>query len=310
MAKGERQIERLGLVAKPTGAPWNVTHCQNPFPQALADKRCRIHFACRDEQNRSRGGWVELRLGNGGLEPARFAPRPSLDLGRLGTFDDAGAMPSCLVEANRRLLLYYTGWTLGGTVPFHFHIGLAASVDGGETFERLSEAPVLGRNRHDPLVTGAPWVLWENGAFRMWYVSATAWMAEPEGAPMHYYTIKHATSADGIDWETDDRLCLPYREGEHAVARPVVRRVESGYRMIFSARRLGETYRVYVASSVDGLTWQRDPEPLLDVAPTGWDSEMVCYASEVTSGNRYFLLYNGNAYGRDGFGAAALSAPV
>jgi hypothetical protein len=310
MAQRELRVKRLGLVGRPTGAPWHLSHCQTPFAQTLGDGRCRIHFAGRDERNRSRGGWVELRLSDGALEPVRYAARPSLDIGRLGAFDDAGAMPSCLVEVDGRLLLYYTGWTLGGTVPFHFHIGLAVSPDGGETFERVSEAPVLGRNRHDPLLTASAWVLRENGALRMWYVSATAWVVGQNGQPVHYYTVKHATSGDGIAWETDDHLCLPYREGEYAVARPVVRRVEDGYRMLFCARRHGETYRVYAASSADGLAWQREPEPLLDVASTGWDSEMVCYASDVALGDRHFLLYNGNAYGRDGFGAVALSAAI
>src|SRR5262249_45304743 len=206
---------------------------------------CRIHFAGRDERKRSRGSWVEVRVDGDSIKPIRYASRPSLDLGRLGAFDDAGAIPSCLVEADGRLLLYYIGWTLGGTVPFHFHIGLAASSDGGETFKRVSEAPVLGRNPHDPLLTAAPWVLRENGAFRMWYVSCTEWAIGADGQPVHYYTVKHATSADGVAWETNDHLCLPYREGEHAVARPVVRRVEGGYRMIFCARRHYETYRVY-----------------------------------------------------------------
>ena len=123
-------------------------------------------------------------------------------------------------------------------------------------------------------------------------------------APVHYYTVKHATSDDGIGWETNDRLCLPYQENEHAVARPVVTPVAGGYRMIFTARRLGETYRIYSARSADGLTWQRDEEPLLDVAPLGWDSEMVCYGSELQHADETFLLYNGNAYGKDGFGAA------
>ena len=285
MTKRERRIERLGLVAKPTGAPWHISHCQNPFPQVVAHDRCRIHFAGRDEKNRSRGAWVEVRLHREGIESIRYAPRPSLELGRLGAFDDAGAMPSCIIEFDGRLLLYYTGWTLGGTVPFHFHIGLATSADGGETFERLSEAPVLGRNRHDPFLTAAPWVLRENGALRMWYVSATGWVAPQHQQPEHYYTVKHATSVDGIAWETNDRLCLPYREGEHAVARPVVRRTESGYRMIFCARRHGERYRVYTAASADGIAWERDPEPLLDVAAAGWDSEMVGYASEVSLQN-------------------------
>lgn len=239
----------------------------------------------------------------------RFAPKPSLDLGRLGAFDDAGALPSSLVQDGDRLLMYYSGWTLGGTVPFHFFVGLALSDDGGETFERVSEAPVLGRNRHDPFLAGAPWVLKEGGLFRMWYVSGTEWTPDPAGGakPVHYYTIKHAVSDNGVDWQTNDHLCLPYLDGEHAIARPVVMPVEGGYHMIYSARRLGETYRIYGARSRDGLSWERDHGLLLDVAASGWDSEMVCYGSLLRHRDLTFLLYNGNAYGKDGFGAARLS---
>jgi len=144
----------------------------------------------------------------------------------------------------------------------------------------------------------------------MWYISGTEWVpaAKEDEAPTHYYSIKHATSEDGIDWQVNDRLCLPYLENEHAIARPVVIPVDGGYRMIYSARRLGETYRIYSANSVDGLSWQRDPRPMIDVAPSGWDSDMVCYGSllECAAGN--FLLYNGNAYGKDGFGAARLGS--
>jgi len=108
-------------------------------------------------------------------------------------------MPGCLVDHQGRLLLYYTGWSLTRTVPFTFSIGLAQSHDGGRHFDRLSEAPVLGRNHHDPLLAGAPWVIVEDGNFRMWYVSGLRWEVDPEGkdAPVHYYTVKHATSRDG-----------------------------------------------------------------------------------------------------------------
>ena len=87
----------------------------------------------------------------------------------------------------------------------------------------------------------------------------------------------------------------------------VVTAVDGGYRMIYSARRLGETYRIYSANSVDGLLWQRDSLPLLDVAASGWDSEMVCYGSRLDTTQGNYLLYNGNAYGKDGFGAALLT---
>lgn len=300
--------ERLGLVYGPTGAPWHRSHCQNPFIQPLSESRYRVHFAARDKNNRSQGAWADVEVQNEKLVTVGAATGPSLDLGRLGAFDDCGAMPGSLVTHRGRLLMYYTGWTLARAVPFSFFIGVAESRDGGETFRRLSEAPVLGRNHHDPFLTGAPWVIGENGRLRMWYISGTEWVpAAAEGeAPTHYYSIKHATSEDGIVWQTNDQLCLPYLENEHAIARPVVMAVDGGYRMIYSARRLGETYRIYSANSADGLSWQRDSLPMIDVAASGWDSEMICYGSRLDSPKGNFLLYNGNAYGKDGFGAARL----
>jgi hypothetical protein len=298
--------ERLGLVYGPTGAAWHRSHCQNPFAQQLSPTRHRVHFAARDDKNRSQGAWVDVEVTPSGLVAKEAATAPSLTLGRLGTFDDCGAMPGSLVTHRGQLLMYYTGWTLARSVPFTFFIGAAASDDGGMTFRKLSEAPVLGRNHHDPFLTGAPWVIAENGRLRMWYISGTEWVpGATEGeAPTHYYSIKHAVSDDGISWQINDRLCLPYLENEHAIARPVVMKVDGGYRMIYSARRLGETYRIYSATSADGLSWQRDNLPMIEVAPSGWDSEMVCYGSRLETPLGNFLLYNGNAYGKDGFGAA------
>jgi hypothetical protein len=79
-----------------------------------------------------------------------------------------------------------------------------------------------------------------------------------------------------------------------------------GYLMIYCARRLSETYRIYTARSDDGISWLRATEPLIDVSQSGWDSEMVCYGSLLRHHDLMFLLYNGNAYGKDGFGAARL----
>jgi hypothetical protein len=304
--------DKVGLICRPTGAPWARSHCLGPFIQPLSGSVYRIHFATRDERNRSHGAWAEFDLTDDGLSLTRFAPKPSIAPGRLGAFDDAGALPASVVQHGDQLMMYYGGWTLGGTVPFHFFVGLALSLDGGETFERVSEAPVLGRNQHDPFLAGAPWVIRDSGMFRMWYVSGTEWIVDPAGGPnpVHYYTIKHALSDDGVSWRTNDRLCLPYLDGEYAVARPVVMRNGSSYIMIYSARRFHETYRIYTATSDDGISWKRNSEPLLTASQSGWDSEMVCYGSLLRHGDLSYLLYNGNAYGKDGFGVARIRGPL
>ena len=93
------KVERLGLVYRPTGDTWHRSHCQNPFAQSLGPERWRVHFAGRDERNRSQGGWVDVRLDSNLLRVERAARNPSLTLGRLGAFDDCGAMPGCYRDA-------------------------------------------------------------------------------------------------------------------------------------------------------------------------------------------------------------------
>ena len=44
----------------------------------------------------------------------------------------------------------------------------------------------------------------------------------------------------------------------------------------------------------------------LDVSATGWDADMQCYPHAFGCDDQVYLLYNGNAFGRDGFGVAVL----
>jgi hypothetical protein len=144
-------------------------------------------------------------------------------------------------------------------------------------------------------------VLRDGELFRMWYASCTGW--ERIGDEVrHSYTIKHAESADGVTWKTDTHLCIDYGPGEYALARPVVWREGADYRMLFSFRGDGGTYRIGSAESQDGIGWKRHGKQVLDAAAAGWDSQMVCYAWPFTHRGRRYLLYNGNGYGRDGFG--------
>ena len=41
---------------------------------------------------------------------------------------------------------------------------------------------------------------------------------------------------------------------------------------------------------------------------SGWDSQMQAYPAVVTAGGRTYLFYNGNDYGREGFGYAELES--
>lgn len=293
---------KRGRLIEPRGqASWIGTHAALPAVADVAGGQ-RVYFSSRDAANRSHIGYATLDLARPDVA-AVFAPAPVLSPGALGTFDDAGVTMSCLVAAGERLFLYYTGWSLGVSVPFYLQAGLAVSDDGGVTFQRRSLAPLLDRADADPFLTASPWVLREDDRWRMWYVSGTAWEAGP-GGPRHRYHIKYAESSDGVTWRREGRVCLDYASpAEHAFGRPCVVRDGDVYRMWYCVR--GEHYVMGYAESPDGLTWTRhDDRDVVVPSADGWDAEMIAYPVVHGAPGRRVLLYNGNGFGRTGIGLA------
>jgi hypothetical protein len=290
-------------IFEPAGqAPWIGTHAALPVVQALADRH-RVYFSSRDGRGRSHIGFVELSLDQP-AERQSVSPSAVISPGALGTFDDAGVTTSCLVRHDGRLFLYYTGWALGSSVPFYLTVGVAVSDDEGKTFRKLSQAPLLDRHDVDPYLTASPWVLIDNGTWRMWYVSGTAWSETADG-PRHRYHIKYAESVDGRHWKREGRIAIDYASpDEYAFGRPCVVRDGDHYRMWYSYR--GDRYRIGYAESRDGIAWTRmDAENVLDLSADGeWDAEMVTYPIVFEHRGRWQMLYNGNDYGRTGIGLA------
>jgi hypothetical protein len=139
----------------------------------------------------------------------------------------------------------------------------------------------------------------------MWYGSNLKWGREEEEMN---HVIKYAYSTDGIRWFRSGRICIGLEhEGEYAVSKPVVVRIGDCYRMWYSFRRAGPVkgYRIGYAESADGLAWvRRDDIAGISVSEQGWDSEMVCYPFVFAYRDKLCMLYNGNGYGKTGFGLA------
>ena len=290
------------VVPAPPPLAWAASHAALPVVQPTAAEGLRLYFSSRDEHGRSHVAAAEVAPA-GSLGEVSYKPGPVIVPGRLGTFDDAGVTSASIVEEDERLYQYYSGWSLGVSVPFYFYVGCTVSDDGGLTFQKVSESPLLGRNEVDPFLTASPWVLVENDTWRMWYVSGTGWEVV-EGRPRHRYHIKYAESQDGLRWSRTGHVCIDYRdEEEFAIARPCVVRDEGLYRMWYCTR--GESYRLGYAESEDGLVWERqDDEAGLEPSAEGWDSEMVAYPCVFDRHGKRYLLYNGNDYGATGLGYA------
>ena len=233
----------------------------------------------------------------------RVSARPALSPGGIGCFDDSGASIGSIVHRDGRLWLYYMGWNLGVTVPWRNAIGLAVSDDGGDSFERVSLAPVMDRSKVDLYTLSYPWVIEEGGILRMWYGSSLAWGAQERDM---YHMIKSAHSTDGIEWERDGRVVLTSDDDrEYAFARPTVLRDVDSYRMWYTFR--GESYRIGYADSSDGQAWiRRDDQVGIDVSVGEWDGESIGYPCVFDHKGKRYMFYCGDGYGRTGFGLAVL----
>jgi hypothetical protein len=298
---------KLGLVYVPSGdAEWARTHAYLPTAHVRDDGRVRIYFAALDVAKRGRIGYVDVAA----EDPMRIVGQsagPVLALGDRGAFDESGVNASCLVAVEGALRLYYLGWQLGKHVPYNIFLGLAESRDGGETFERVSRAPVLERTDEEPFFRSAATVLRTAAGYRAWYVSTRAWRGEAESLYPEY-VIRTATSPDGVSWKAEQGIAIDFQSpDEYGFGRPWVIRDSACFRMWYSIRSRREPYRIGYAESVDGVTWdRRDGEVGIARSESGWDSEMICFANVIDVGEKRYMFYNGNHHGATGFGLAVL----
>ena len=190
-------------------------------------------------------------------------------------------------------------------------------MDGGKTFQREGEGPVLTASLHEPCLVGDPFVLWSGGRWHMWYIFGTGWRVyKPGAAPDRTYKIGHAISDDGVKWVKEDgvEIVASVLGAEESQALPTVVEINGTFHMFFCYRQSFDFrqnrdrgYRIGHASSLDLRTWTRnDAELFLDVTPGDWDSDMLCYPHVFQNAGRVFMLYNGNEFGKHGFGAAIL----
>lgn len=293
---------KRGRVFAPDGSRWWARSYAS-FPTVeVRDDTLRVYFTGLDDHGFGRTGYVDLDA----RDPSRVvheSREPVLDIGAIGAFDDSGANAFSIATSNGTRYLYYQGWQRTERAPHLIFTGVA--VGEGDGFRKVGRTPVLDRTDDDPYLRGAPFVIVEDGAFRMWYASARRWVDDEHG--LHYEVdIRHATSPDGLSWSADPRPCVPIEPpDEYAVGRPSVLVDGGRYRMWYSIRSFSQPYRIGYAESGDGLVWtRRDSEAGIERSARGWDSAMICYPQVVRVGPRMLMFYNGNGHGETGFGYA------
>ena len=301
---------KKGILFSPNGQGGVInSHAQIMAPIILEDK-LRIYFSSRPKPGKTLPFFVDFDINNFNL--LHINTDPILKLGNPGTFDEHGIMPSCVIKNNNDIFLYYSGWQQSIGVPYNNYTGLAISDDNGNTFKKYSEAPVLDRNDLELYSATSPYVLKQNGLWHTWYSSGTGWH-KVEGKFEHTYDLKYAYSRDGKNWHQEGKIGIKSHNEYEALCKPAIIKLEDTFFMWFSYRgskgfRDGsESYRIGLAYSDDLVNWKRDDKLAgIKTSDNGWDSKMIAYPSIIKINGDYYMFYNGNSFGKDGFGYAVL----
>lgn len=288
---------------------WSHSHAQVPVVDIENEGFWRVYYSTRNILGQSNISFIDVESGNP-KQIMKVKTSPILELGEPGTFDDSGLMPTCIITVDEKKYLYYIGWTLKKNVPYQNSIGLAVSYDNGDTFQKISKGPILGMDRIDPYFTGTFYVLKNIDTYLGYYLSCIGWkIINDKMEPL--YDVKIATSDDGVNWKKKEKVAIPLQGKEGGIASATVIK-GAIYRMWYSVRQAEDfrdnknnSYKIGYAESMDGVEWLRkDDEAGISLSSEGWDSQMIAYPYAFVYLDTLYLFYNGNEFGKTGFGYA------
>lgn len=303
-----RYWKKLGRLYVPTSDgrhPKLLSHAANPLPIYLEDDVYRVFYSGRDERNRSSVGAVDIDIVQRKIVAEHDLP--FFEHGPAGSFyADGVSIGNCYESQGVRYILFM-GWQAPAGEHWRGDVGRLVLTDR-YTLELDSTLPFMGTSPVDPISLSYPWVLpRQQGGFDMWYGSTHTWNAG-NGEMLH--ALHHASSDDGHQWQRNG-LAVPYILGNaQAFSRPtVLPSKDGGLEMWFSFRSgSGEKYRIGYAKSNAAMDWSLDLENSgIFVSDEGWDSEMIEYPFVFDHKGERYMLYNGNGYGKTGFGLAILN---
>jgi len=300
--------EKIAHIFTPENFPRGYNYASVPFIDQIKDNILKVYFSSRNKHNRSLIFWATFDLSNN-FSLLQVSQSPEFELGKLGEFDEHGAMGCQIFNTPTKKYLYYLGWNLNTSTPFRNAIGAVEWDFETKNYKKIFKGPLLDRSIHDPCFVASHHIIKKGDQFYMYYLSCDEWININDKLT-HKYNIKIATSQNGLNWSPTGKIAIDYKSSkEYAISVPRVIKQDGIYKMWYSYRGSDSTpnYRIGYAESKDALTWVRKDNLVnLKTSLTGWDSEMLCYPYIFTHQSQTYMLYNGNQYGATGFGVAKL----
>ncbi len=299
--------QKLGLLYCPpddSSNPELVTHASNPLAVHLHDDVFRVFYSGRDTCNRSSVGAVDIDIISRSIKAEHDETMFSCN--SENTFYRDGVSIGCIYKVDGNHYMLFMGWQHPIDKHWRGDIG-RIRLSGSLELSLDPSIPYMESDIEDPISLSYPWVFRHaNGEFIMVYGSTLTWDGG-NGEMIH--VLKHASSSDGKQW-TKHGIAITHVIGQaQAFSRPTVLAASNGYHMWFSFRSgSGTPYRIGYAHSTDGYAWDIDNgKSGIDVSTHGWDAEMIEYPFVFQHKGEAYMLYNGNGFGRTGFGLARLT---
>ena len=179
---------------------------------------------------------------------------------------------------------------LTGLILFIFIADLQAQFN----FQDVTNQPVLSYGTPGTWDDGAVWfpiVIKDGDTLRMWYtgLDASVWAYTN-------WKIGYAWSLDGIEWNKftgNPVLSTDLVWEGNTMNLGAVIKDGNTYKMWYAASEIG------YAESLDGINWTKNPEPVLNLGPSGdWDDSIICPCTVIKQDNEYRMYYYA---GRPGF---------
>ncbi len=313
----------MGLIFNPLTMDrpyWGVEYALAPSTLVLED-RVRVYFSCRSKRDVnneqvSYSSFIDLDKNNL-TDVINISDKPIAPLGELGTFDEFGIVMTSVMKWQDVVYSYYIGWSRMRSVPYATSIGMLRSENDGLDFQRIGKGgPIVTASLNSPMREHAcPIVRRFNDKFYMWHMAGIKWIKdEVTGKIEPQYQITYSMSDDAVNWIQQDRFVIAPLTEDECQTTPNVFYKDGLYHMFFSYRRaldfrqnIDRSYRIGYAYSEDLENWTREDSCAgINVSDQGWDSEMICYPHIFELNGSWIMLYNGNNFGKEGFGFAIL----
>ena len=296
--------EKLGLLFRPENESDSMrSYCSMPMIHRKEGSLYRLFFSSRDAKQHSAVHFLEFDVKTP-LKIHKIQTEPVLSKGNFGHFDDNGVYSGSIIEKDEKLYMFYSGRSNGVKDIYYMSVGLAVSEDGGSSFTRVQQSPVLSRSEFDPWLVTAPYVFKSGEKWLMVYTSGT----EIFNDRTSHYDLKIARSDDFFNWKQTGKTAIPLQDHEANLSTSTVLELNGTYHLWFSVKPKRDPYRIGYARSKNGLDWKRDDDRLgLTSSPSGFDSEALSYPNVFAHDSYLYMVYSGNQNGKGGCGLARLS---